>query len=543
MPVFNAYHYEALPSEDTLRLVLLDPATDWEAPLSCMLVQCRRSAQTTAYSAISYAWGGRNLSHTLEVRCDGDTAYLKITANADALLRRLRQLDEQQYFWMDAICLNQPDELEKAQQIPRMGRIYEEAEIVHIWLGPSDHQTAKIYGFLRAASHLPLCELPGGSEQRALAQSLVSLMKAFLGDEALVGLRYLFDFFERPWFSRRWVIQEARLAREAVVHCGHHSIPLSLLSMAAMRIQSLDMAWYHVSVAAVLREPAPKFGILELLWYFHQAECLEPKDRIAALLGLVRSSNRFHLDYNVHWTELYRQLASVAFSSSAADTRFQALLQLFEFGPVCHPEDASYPSWIPDWSRPRQRKLPYFSRTRNADTYERFPTSPRQMDKDTLILGDDGLRIQWRASVGGPNGRRAVYARSHDNGPLTEVLRAEKILTALRELFPNPRHSITQILALSSLNETIVCFRHSRRDRRLTSRALGAFIGAIQRMLPSQGNAAVLRYLEHAGSLLEEFCLFQVEPFESQNGRGLGVGLGPKDLDVGDALVPLWSLD
>ncbi|GKT51789.1 uncharacterized protein ColSpa_11970 [Colletotrichum spaethianum] len=75
-------------------------------------------------------------------------------------------------------------------------------------------------------------------------------------------------------------------------------------------------------MATNLRKTTTKRGILELLWYFHEAECRDPKDRIAALLGLVPDGNRFHLDYTAHWTELYRQVASLAFGLNDSATNF-----------------------------------------------------------------------------------------------------------------------------------------------------------------------------------------------------------------------------
>jgi hypothetical protein len=35
----------------------------------------------------------------------------------------------------------------------------------------------------------------------------------------------LLDLMQRQWFSRRWVVQEIALAREAVIYCGGDKIP------------------------------------------------------------------------------------------------------------------------------------------------------------------------------------------------------------------------------------------------------------------------------------------------------------------------------
>jgi hypothetical protein len=35
----------------------------------------------------------------------------------------------------------------------------------------------------------------------------------------------LLDLMQRQWFSRRWVVQEIALAREAIIYCGADKIP------------------------------------------------------------------------------------------------------------------------------------------------------------------------------------------------------------------------------------------------------------------------------------------------------------------------------
>ncbi|OBR09765.1 HET domain-containing protein [Colletotrichum higginsianum IMI 349063] len=388
MPVFNQYDYEPLGTEDALRLIALDPAVDERDPLSCRIFQRRRSAQREEYSAVSYTWGEQSPSRTLEIRCDDDDiSCVRITSNVDALLRRFRARDQPCCLWIDAICLDQTNGLEKTQQVPLMGRIYGEAKDVCIWLGAEDRMTAKVLKLLRILSRLPEIQPQWDMAGRVVFH----LNEIFDRDDALIGLRFLHDFFLRSWLTRRWVVQEAILAREATVHCGRHSIPLLSISWAATRFLSLEVASYPINMATNLREPNTKRGILELLWYFHEAECHDPKDRIAALFGLVPDGNRFHLDYTAHWTGLYRQVASSAFGLDHSATNFQLLIHLFEFGPVYHAEDASYPSWVPDWSKSRRRSLPFFSNIRNPDTLERYPTSSKGLEWER-----DGQRASWR---------------------------------------------------------------------------------------------------------------------------------------------------
>ena len=414
MPVFNKYHYEPLIAEDAVRLVVLDPARVEEAPLSCSIIQKLRSIQPADYSAVSYAWGAPEFSRNLEVRCDSDTSYLRITPNVDALLRHFRTHSQPQYLWIDSLCLNQDDEIEKAQQILAMGQIYTQAKQVFIWLGRGDHMTPKLFAFFRKASRLP------DMEQLKMAKRIAFFMRKFGHNDFYTLFEALVAFFDRPWFSRRWVIQEACLAREATVFCGSCTISLPLLASAATRFQSLDMSSYPVKMATIMGKVTTKRSMLELLWNFHEAGCLEPKDRIVAFLGLVPDEDRFRLDYTVHWTELYKQVASSVLGVGNNNTRLLLLAQLFEFGPVSPPQDPTYPSWVPDWSNVRLRKLPYYSDFRNVDTHEQCPNFSGISERATLTFQENSLQIHWKASNWRLRGRRVIYTRKFDSPPQSE---------------------------------------------------------------------------------------------------------------------------
>ena len=45
------------------------------------------------------------------------------------------QVSDVEYYWIDAICINQEDDLEKSSQVALMGEIYKEAANAIVWLG------------------------------------------------------------------------------------------------------------------------------------------------------------------------------------------------------------------------------------------------------------------------------------------------------------------------------------------------------------------------------------------------------------------------
>lgn len=212
--------------EDAIRLIVLDPAIHDDAPLSCSIVQRRRSEQDQTYSAVSYAWGKPEFSRHLNMRCGDSPSYLRITPNVEDLMRRLRAPGEPRYLWIDAICLNQADELEKAQQVPLMGCIYEEARDVHIWLGPENPMTAELFTFFRE-----VCRLPE-SGKTEMSDRIGSLLKGILGGHNIMkGIRHIMGFSlyglgsHAAGLSRRLALLAKPLSTAAVVPFLCHVLP------------------------------------------------------------------------------------------------------------------------------------------------------------------------------------------------------------------------------------------------------------------------------------------------------------------------------
>ena len=74
MPPFNKYHYEPLRMQEAFRLIVIEPATDQDAPLCCSIVQAMRSKTVADYYVISYAWEKREFSRSLEIQCGDDSS-------------------------------------------------------------------------------------------------------------------------------------------------------------------------------------------------------------------------------------------------------------------------------------------------------------------------------------------------------------------------------------------------------------------------------------------------------------------------------------
>ncbi|KAI1444868.1 HET-domain-containing protein [Annulohypoxylon stygium] len=535
MSEFNAYRYNSLGPEDEIRLIKLSSAKSKKDPLRCTIV-LNRNFLRRDYFAISYAWGEPDFSRTLEIaNYGGDISYLKITPNLDALLRCLRSLGVLDYLWVDAICLNQADEIEKARQIPKMGRIFGDAKDVHICLGPAEPQTVKLFNLFQQVS--ALSEIHG----KRMVDRIFDLMITVFDHHPMGTIQCFRQFAERAWFSRRWVIQEALLARKALVHCGDCSIPLSVMTFAAARLQAISkLTSYPIKVMANLSSPANKPAMLELLWTFQEAHCLEPKDRVAALFGLSQDNYGYQLDYTADWTEMYKQIAFGVMRNGNNDAKLQLLLHLIEFGPVNPPPDTDYPPWIPDWSSGRRQGLPYHSLEGDIHASEPYPSSPGCSGQAILTLHHDLLQVTWNCSISGPQGWQAVYATMFDFDPWDKD---DKYRKSLLELFPPASNSALAILAISILFEKVMHFRdphnHYRSD---SNRDDELYRSTILQQLPEKFHERMLEtWRSHY--LLRSFYVFKMKPMKPTHELDVGYGMTSQPIQSGDILIPLWKLE
>lgn len=86
------------------------------------------------YEAVSYTWGSADASHTM--LCND--VEVSIPQNLASALREIQRSTEEVYIWVDAVCANQTDNQERAEQVAEMLHIYQKAGSVIAWLGAAD---------------------------------------------------------------------------------------------------------------------------------------------------------------------------------------------------------------------------------------------------------------------------------------------------------------------------------------------------------------------------------------------------------------------
>ncbi|RDW77673.1 hypothetical protein BP6252_05726 [Coleophoma cylindrospora] len=165
------------------------------------------------YEALSYVWGeakdlyfGKRL-RIVNPKKAGLASEITVTSNLAQALRALRLPNKPRYLWIDAVCINQQDELEKTRQVKLMSEIFQGASNVCIWLGPEDEGSSRVPSLIKSI-------LNWGTtvEEKVTKDTYTSKWRAF-------G-----SLIRRPWFSRRWCVQEIALAKQATVHFGKNVV-------------------------------------------------------------------------------------------------------------------------------------------------------------------------------------------------------------------------------------------------------------------------------------------------------------------------------
>lgn len=356
-------------------------------------VRCKLSIHSLdmrpSYTALSYVWGDPKKTETIIVNgCE-----MSATANLVHALLQQRE-DDGRMVWADALCIKQDDDVEKAQQIQMMGTIYRQAASVMAWLGQSDETTERALQNLsnihEAVLRLDLHTLreprlftwPRDDVRRAG----MALLQA-LSDEAALergDLGLVMSFFERPYWTRVWVIQELCLASAARLHCGRYSIQWEVVEAVVAALSLLRFIAEDVpeeSTMATLDNLcfpyAPEFPTWERAAAAHVSVTLrtsvdssismwdlldftsnntdlaseDPRDRIFALHGMLSEEDRsgFEVDLSMTWEELYTKITT------------HMLLQygpkLFEFcGLGYQAKPPLLPSWVVDWRCTKERE-------------------------------------------------------------------------------------------------------------------------------------------------------------------------------------------
>ncbi|KAL2272349.1 hypothetical protein FJTKL_06792 [Diaporthe vaccinii] len=202
------------------------------------------------YEALSWCWGQEVKDRAIRVYEGGKYYRLPVTRDLTLALKYLRHPHAERILWIDALCINQANHEERNHQVQMMARIYSGAKQACIWLGEDTDDSTTAIRFINEIMKLENFDAISEKKENSFKwQSLLLLM-------------------QRPWFSRRWVVQEIALARSATIYCGNDKIPWTNFAVAVELFVEVETATHRLS--EVMRKDET-FGHVPQ-WFEHVSE-------------------------------------------------------------------------------------------------------------------------------------------------------------------------------------------------------------------------------------------------------------------------------
>lgn len=346
--LIQEHQYEPLPSaEEYTRVLVLQPAEDFDDDLVCQMKAVKYREPGVQFEAVSYVQGCSTFPEILGCVTGRSHSDLSITPNLSNALRHFRLSNANRTLWVDAVCINQEDAQEKGSQTARIGSIFAAAQRVSVWLGLPDEETAEALDFCHILADSAIsCGLSKEPEYNVTNTDWISpgpkRARTSLACDSVhqqKGLAFK-HLLERPWFNRRWAIQEMFFGRAVWVYCGASLIEAKVLGLAivtsnVVRTERARLAraageiWCDnmdknilglahelvrvesgciSSMRCKKQSKRKQYLILYLLSKNEDANCSDPRDVICSQLSM-STMNCFNVDYSASVEDTYIDFA------------------------------------------------------------------------------------------------------------------------------------------------------------------------------------------------------------------------------------------
>lgn len=336
-------------SEEKRRLSVRDP---WNSEVS--------------FEALSYTWGGT--VGTKKIVLNG-FPFL-VTQNLWDALNHLRFRRIPRTMWIDSLCINQEDVLERSSQVQLMPRIYQSASRTVIWLGETTIPEPAVV-FCGLSDEVYSFEDQGGKREE-FEKDMKIRWKIYQYQQSFWST--VPSLFSLAWWSRIWTIQEAGVAKSATIRAGRFEISFAALIEATLPQLSGDLEYHrerrgdirlrlkiteacdhYRSATEWQRDRGEKRGrasLLSLVTKHRKKGATDPRDKIYALLGMAMDGRFLVSDYGLSVHDLYVMFATMVITGKLSTTGFLSDPRgFFPLDIILFGRDNSGPSWVPQWDR------------------------------------------------------------------------------------------------------------------------------------------------------------------------------------------------
>ncbi|KAL2068382.1 hypothetical protein VTL71DRAFT_16480 [Oculimacula yallundae] len=360
---------EGTPHHCFIRLLTLLRGSEPDV-VKCTL-QVTKLADAPPYEALSYVWGDPDPPDY--IMCNGHRK--SVTPNLGSALKHLRFRDRDRLMWIDALCINQNDLVERSSQVRLMRDIYSRPWRVLVWLGDDmDNKAGIAISLLTKAAEMcavemqmPIDNIRNLDLLRFWFDTYRNQSERYSLSEAILGATDT-DFAaadwicSHSWFKRIWIIQEIAFA-PATVCIGQSEVPWMTIAIASIwlsaRVEYLEWDFLPPREMLLLQSLAGK-SYVSILKGVHRFEATDPRDKLFAVLGLSQDVDRrnpqFQPDYTKGVVNIYTELARIM-STTWIGGEGNALAVIYIGSSAAYAEkDNRFPSWVPRWDlnkRPR----------------------------------------------------------------------------------------------------------------------------------------------------------------------------------------------
>lgn len=462
----STHQYTPLPGPKWFRLLRVLSITEEEAVCS---LEAFDMTKLPKYDCLSYTWGDPmsrdlyppdTLQNEMSASCDkqirhADGSIIKVTENLVQALKRLAKfgysssLDNPipHYLWIDAICINQEDNVEKSSQVAMMDVIYSRAETVVVWLGEEDFHTAGALKTMKALAEVNFNtfeETPYFDDYDAFTayDTMIEAGKILQLPNIEAGeWRDYAAFLQRKWFERIWVVQEKVFAKNTEVFVGPHKLSWDYIIEAASILKQSGLAnplqalylfavdgydyYRNGTVSRLFEDRLNNYQIFSdiskiataptnletLLYHSKRLNATQPLDHVYAILGVWNSirdellgTEYIRVDYTASVADVYTGATLMAIRESGN----LGILSLTESRPSM--TAPGLPSWVPDYSQkagilpltpwPRGASTKWPSKRWNASRGLAFGFQPDTEDKVSHRLAVEGFRLDVIEDLG-----------------------------------------------------------------------------------------------------------------------------------------------
>ncbi|RSL62903.1 hypothetical protein CEP54_005533 [Fusarium duplospermum] len=377
----------------------------------CDLIQCEFLPQSNLrgvsgnYHTLSYCAG--DPLNAVPVLLQG--IKFNVFANLNHALEKTLSVWKSQYpgqrcvLWVDQICINQRNDVERSHQVGLMRDIYTNSRGTFISLSTADSYETSSNGLDWVKELAEACQ-PLGTSQPCQSKLHDILGVNLSNPNFLETWASFYEFFQCPWWRRAWVHQEFICSPDAVFM--YHSSTIfsthtSFLLFLCQTLQNIPVLMYlydleierrhktrvtngdgdpQTDMRKRNRRTLDSLRAIELLlntketWRGDEdlkkilarsryCRSSDPRDRIFAFLGLARPGYGIEADYSKSNT-----LDATILHTAKKIFEFDRHLEILAFAVrATKRRESTLPSWAPDWASTEVLADGHFTRLPGLD--------------------------------------------------------------------------------------------------------------------------------------------------------------------------------